>query len=222
MFGYMLDKEEMGSYIGAYKHAQAAFSRKDPLEMAKLSGTVFDSEKSSFTVTSLGQILEVKYPEGTIRFGGTALSPRWNWRLIVLNYLARADATPLTGELITYKELEGGAVFFPAFYKMNNVRLMEALSGKSLPEIKKACLALKALLKEEADLSAVFLFLPRFPIMLKLWLPDEEMAGSANILFDASANHYLHTEDIAVAVSLIVDFLIDSMQEGRKGQDLSL
>lgn len=37
---------------------------------------------------------------------------------------------------------------------------------------------------------------------------DEEIGGSANILFDASADCYLHTEDIAAAGNLVSYFLI--------------
>lgn len=213
MLWYMLEREDMGSYRVAYEYARNNFAQKDPLLMARQSGTYFNPENSVFTVTSLGQTLEVRHPQGEIHFSGSTLSPLWSWRLIILNHLARADATPLTGSLVTYKELDGGYIFFPAFYKMNIVRLMDSLSGKSLHRVKYACLALKALLKDAADLSAVFLFLPRFPVMLKLWLPDEEMAGSANMLFDERANHYLHTEDIAVVGSLIVDFLIHGMQD---------
>lgn len=37
---------------------------------------------------------------------------------------------------------------------------------------------------------------------------DLEMDGSANLLFNASANHYLHTEDITALGSIIISFLI--------------
>jgi len=48
--------------------------------------------------------------------------------------------------------------------------------------------------------------------VVKIWMKDEELPGSANILFDSSANHYMHTEDIALAGELVVEFLIKQFE----------
>lgn len=91
MFHYMIGKEDVGSYKNTYKHTLRNFASKDPKTMANNSGTKFDLEKSNFTLQSLGQKLNIKFPEGTIWFSGSNLTPLWGWRLIILNHLARAD-----------------------------------------------------------------------------------------------------------------------------------
>lgn len=53
-----------------------------------------------------------------------------------------------------------------------------------------------------ADLSAVFEFMPRYPLMLKIWLADDEWQASGKLLLDRSADHYLPVED-AVTVGEI-------------------
>lgn len=209
MFSYMIGAEDVGSYRDTYNHTLRNFAAKEPAQMANYSGTVFDPISSTFTVHSLGQSLNVKFPEGTIRFKGSVHAPLWSWRLIILNHLARSDDTPLSGNLITFKELDGGYIFNPAFHKMTLTPIVNNFSDKPVEKIKRACSILGAEFKEDGDICAVFSFLPRFPVTLKIWLIDAEMAGAANILFDAAANHYLHTEDIAVAASLIITFLLD-------------
>ncbi|MDA8226817.1 MAG: DUF3786 domain-containing protein [Desulfitobacterium hafniense] len=65
--------------------------------------------------------------------------------------------------------------------------LAKTLSHGPAGQIQQACLKFAARLEETADVCAIFDFLPRFPVTVKLWLKDEEVEGSANILFDASA-----------------------------------
>lgn len=209
---YMVSHGEIGSYQNTYDHTLRIFADKDPVAMAQKSGTQFDMEKSQFTLLSLGQELNIKFPEGIVHFSGTDISPIWSWRLIIMNHLARADDAPLTGSVITFRQMESGNLFNSAFEKMSLMPLVNKISHQPIENIKKTCLALGGSLQKGADLCVRFNFLPRFPLTLKIWLPDDEMGGSVNMLFDASANHYLHTEDIAVAASLVTDFLINQYE----------
>lgn len=140
------------------------------------------------------------------------MSAVWNTliylELSFLHYLGRADNTPLTGELITYRETDQGQVFYSAFYKTCILPLAERLAGEDPQKIKRACGDLGGVCENTNDITAFFSFFPRFPVTVKIWLKDEELTGSANILFDSSANHYMHTEDIALAGELISRFLI--------------
>ncbi|MFY9431929.1 MAG: DUF3786 domain-containing protein, partial [Thermacetogeniaceae bacterium] len=63
--------------------------------------------------------------------------------------------------------------------------------------------------EEGADLCAKIPLFPRFPLTIKLWLGDDEIRGTANILFDRSANHYLDTEAINEAGIMVSNFLIE-------------
>ena len=99
-------------------------------------------------------------------------------------------------------------MFYSAFYKRCNFSLGERLAGEEPQKDKRACGDLGGVCEETNDITAVFSLFPRFPVTVKIWLKDEELPGSANILFDSSANHYMHTEDIALAGELISRFLI--------------
>jgi hypothetical protein len=146
------------------------------------------------------------------------------WRLVILNYLARADGTPPANRLISYRELENGTVFFPAFQRESIHSLNRWLQDKSPAVLTQALTHLGGIPCQGADLSMTIPALPRFPITLKVWFADEEMPGSANILFDATANHYLHTEDIAVLGGYASAFLVKEYQilTGRPWRPITL
>ena len=208
MYDFMVNRKELGAYQTAFKHSLKAFSSKDPQQMAKNSGTYFDPKHSTFFLSSLGQEISISYPDGKVNFKNSKKGPLWQWSLILLNHLSRANNTPLEKRLISYRELEDGNVFYPAFYKTAILPLATFISNKPETELNQLCTTLGGRLIEGADLAAEFNFLPRFPVILKIWYGDDEIPPSANILFDASASNYLHTEDTAVAGELVSKFFL--------------
>ncbi|MEJ2208321.1 MAG: DUF3786 domain-containing protein [Anaerolineae bacterium] len=58
------------------------------------------------------------------------------------------------------------------------------------------------------DASFLFRALPRLWMAVVLYVADDEFPASANVLFDASASHYLPTEDMAVLGGLLASRLI--------------
>ena len=54
-----------------------------------------------------------------------------------------------------------------------------------------------------ADLCAVFPFLPRYPVIVKMWFADEEFPASGKMLVSGGADHYLTIED-AVTVGEVM------------------
>lgn len=208
MHSYMVEKGHWGTYARTMEYSVGIFASKDPLAMARNSGTIYDPAGSTFLFQTFGLDITVSYPEGKVRFRGTDKSPIFGLSIPIVNYLVRADGKPLTGRLISYKELENGHVYYKAFQREAIDRLADWIPGKS-PEILGAAISdLGGEFIGGADIACRFSFLPRFPVILKLWLPDDEMGASANILFDSSANSYLHTEDIAAAGELAARFLI--------------
>lgn len=78
------------------------------------------------------------------------------------------------------------------------------LKGKTLEHIRQICSALGAEFTDSnADLCAVFSFLPNYPVWLKIWLADEEFEASGKLYVGENADHYLSIED-AVTVGEIL------------------
>jgi len=208
VYPYMIGKGDWGSYSKAFDYWAAVFASRDPASMAANSGVDYDAVNSAFLVESFGQRLEVTYPEARVRFAGGGVSPTFAWCLPVINYLARADGTPLSGDLISYRELESGTAYYPAFRREAINRLSRWSEGKSAGLLARAAVELGGELSGGADFACTLRVLPRFPIVFKIWFPDDELGGSANLLFDSTANHYLHTEDIAAMGELAAHFII--------------
>ncbi|WP_089611334.1 DUF3786 domain-containing protein [Dehalobacterium formicoaceticum] len=209
MFPYMIaEDKDTYNYKPAFEYAIKCFAAEDPLKMTGNSGAIFDPNQSMIRLKSLGQVFDIKYPEGNIVFSGSKHMPTWNWRWLILHYLSRADAAPIKNKLITYRELEHGNVNYSAILSKCIDPLVKNLLQEPVEQIKAACLILDASLEEGADVCAKMHLFPRFPLTIKLWLGDDEIKGSANILFDLSANHYLDTEAINEAAIMVSSFLI--------------
>jgi|GEM_PF-347462 len=210
MYPYMIGSPEVGNYKAAFDYSLHAFKARVPADMAETSGCEYDPQREAFNLASLGQSLSISYPHGEVLFQGTDISPFWEWRLLALNYLWRSDGSPLTGNLVSLRQLKHGSVFYPAFVKMGMAQLAAnlAVSTVNPDKVMETCMALGGSLERGSGLQVSFSLMPRFMVTVRLWPGDEEMAGSANILFDASANNYLHIEDIIAAGDLVALFLV--------------
>ena len=56
----------------------------------------------------------------------------------------------------------------------------------------------------KADLSVRFSLFPRYPMLLNIWLEDEEFPAAGKLLVDKSADHYLTIEDAVTAGELFL------------------
>ena len=209
MFKFMVEKggSPPAAYEDAINYSLQIFMEKDPAQMARYGGGMFRPEKHLILLPTLGQLLQVICPQGIVNFKDTVEKPLWQWSFLAINYLGRADGTSLSGEFISFRELEGGSTFYPA-YQEQTLSPLSKLAGQKIPvDLNNACLQLGGDLHGRGDAGATLHFFPRFPITVIFWQGDEELAASANLLFDQKANHYMHTEDIAVAGNLVVHFL---------------
>lgn len=174
----------------------------DPNEIASKANVRFDQEKNVFVFSSLGKEMTVHYP-------GYEMEPdsqQWQ-QLVILHYLDLADGTPLSAREITFGQLRDGMVRGSDFDRRAEAALRE-LGRRSEEEIRGLCESLGASLRpSNADIRAVFPYLPNYPITMKLWLADDEFDASGRLFVDASADHYLTIEDAVTAGSVLLDAL---------------
>lgn len=135
-------------------------------------------------------------------------------KILILHYFNRAKGTPLTHNLITYKELPEGIIYFPTFSKRAIKPIVDHFGKESqqLIEIAGRLGGLKANYGDTATTISAFRYVP---ITWALWRGDEEFPPSGSILFDSTISDYLYTEDITVLCETITWKLVKLLREAK-------
>jgi len=128
--------------------------------------------------------------------------------VLVLHYIIKKleGLPPPTGKWISFKELDGGKFYYPAFRK----RAIEPVIKKygSNPQALLSNLNLSGAGKESAgDCSIKLMPFDGVPVLITVFGADDEFPAEANILFDESIKRIFATEDAAVFAGLVASKL---------------
>jgi hypothetical protein len=124
--------------------------------------------------------------------------------ILLLHYLERKiqGLPELSGEWVSFKELESGESYYPAFRKRAIEPILrkygsnpEAIIKGSSPKIGNAD---AAVIKEAFD---------GVLILVEIWKGDDEFKPEANILFDRSISKIFCTEDVAVLGGFVAKYV---------------
>jgi hypothetical protein len=172
--------------------------------VAARSGLAPPSE-NVLAIRLLGQNYTVTFPSAEIA-AENGLKMDIREKILILHYLIRADDTPLTGHWVRFAGLEDGGFYQKAFAARDEGRFLRLCL--SAPEAwPSAALRLDGKVGCHGDSSVVVCTLSRVPVLLVFWKGDEEVPPAARILFDASVNHYLSTEDVSVLCDILLSKL---------------
>ncbi len=203
------------AYALAYKLACEQLTRIDDIEQqCRKSGAqyqVIDS-KRVITIQYLNQSYLITLPDVEISLVDSAEEVPPRDKVLMLHYFTSAKGSPLSGRLITFRELPEGNVYSPTFSN-RTIRPLLNNFGKepqSLVEVSKRFGGHKA---DYGDTAVTINAFSRVPITVVLWRGDDEFAPQGNILFDATISDYLSTEDITVLCETITWRLIRCLRE---------
>ena len=171
-----------------------------PIEIAQRAGIHYDPAKKVFTFSSMGIDLTMTYPDYSVtpQIGG------WHY-LLILHYLHIADGTLPARKEMPFSQMKAGMVRGGGIDRKfeQAIQSMPNLNEETLDTV---CLPLGAeKIQTNADISYRIFFLPRFPITLKIWLPDEELPASGRLLVDESADHYFTIEDAVTLAEILIE-----------------
>jgi hypothetical protein len=185
-----------------------------PLEFAALAaglGATYGEEEGRpyLALAYFGYCLQVfkdelRYPPG---------APVDPWDAILLyNYIASAGDQPPTGSWIAYNSLPNS---------VSKAKTLARLEAKLAAHFAGKAAALRdrvgelggepADTGEDADVKAIFLPLPRVPILFLFWdaEPGEGFGAQARVLFDATVSAYLDLESLLFLVEHLLERLMD-------------
>lgn len=183
--------------------ALARLEGRDPREIARNAGVRYDEEAQTFHIPTMGMCVTVSYPD----YHFTPELPGW-YRLVILHYLDLADGFPLTGKIIPFGQMRSGMVRGGGIDRRCE-QLIGSLKGLNEDALAKIFERIGAeSIASNADAAYRIPFLPNFPVVLKIWLPDEEFPASGRFLLDASADHYLTIEDAVTVAEILIEKII--------------
>ena len=133
-------------------------------------------------------------------------------QLLALYYFVRADGTPVSGQWISFAELPDGRFYNPAFQGYTGAELGRAF-GNDLPALERAASRLNGVAQSLGDRAYAFDVLPHLPMLLAYWRGDEDFPAACQLLFDASAPHYLPTDGCAITGSLLTRQLLKARRD---------
>jgi len=144
--------------------------------------------------------------------------------IVLLHYILRSQDIPLSGKLRSFREFPGAEAYQDAFRR----RVVEPLAQTFGPCPEKFAAAARALGGVPAELTTGDLkfrlpALPRLPVVCILWLGDDEVPASAQVLFDETADSQVLVEDLAVAGEFAAYLLIKTagLESGAVGKIFS-
>jgi hypothetical protein len=198
------------SYESALEKAWESLDSLDPEELARKSGASFDSEKKEFTLIFLNHEFHIKPSNRTV-MNPKGQEARPFIAVLLLHYLVYAKDIGLEGELISFRELSGGDVYYNAFQRRAIIPITNAF-GSNCEALRAAGGRIHAEESDHGDISVKIQVFPTIPVTVILWEGDDEIPPSSNMLFDASIRELLPTEDVAVIGGFVASTLIKNIK----------
>lgn len=202
------------NYRLAYRLACEELKKVDPPAQARRSGGEWEAQKGQVFLLFLGCKFTLDVASGEINyFKQEGEVPLWA-KIILLHYFNTAKGTPLKEELITFRQLPGGNVYYPNFTKRVTGRLAREF-GKNPAAFLAAGEKLGGEKAPYGDASFKLQALPYVPLVFVLWEEAEGFPAEGNVLFDASVGDYLSTEDAIVLCQEVTGMLVN-LNQGRE------
>ncbi len=138
----------------------------------------------------------------TMSYGDDGSPVKPHLQVLVLHYLLGAGKAEPSGEMVTFREFVGGAVYFPA-YKKRTLDLLVSRFGADIDSLRLAGERIGGTPLGKATAGFRTRFFPKLDVDVLMWAGDEEVPTSANILFDSCAGRMLSTEDVTVVAGAL-------------------
>jgi hypothetical protein len=165
------------------------------------------------TLEHLNRSYEISLPRVAVSLAASREVVPLKTKVLLLHYLLRAKGTPLSGKMITFKELPEGASYFPTFAK-RTLNPLTTNFGAEPEGLASVAGVLDGRFVEYGDVAVTVSAFPHVPLTLVLWRGDSEFAPAASILFDATVGDYLPTEDIIRTCEAAVWTLVKAAKSG--------
>jgi len=178
---------------------ELALCRAD--EVCVNAAVTFSETESAYSVRYLNKNYSINATTGEVNLHGSNDEVPVTVGVLLLHYLINSGNKPLTGNMISFRDLKNGAaIYYPAFHKRAVTPLVKAF-GSDPHKLFECSEILNGEKEKYGSASVTIRVLPMVPVTYVLWEGDEEFETSGNILFDSSVEKFLSAEDIVYAGS---------------------
>jgi hypothetical protein len=205
--------DRQNNYEAALNEAAGKLRCLDIDGIADRSGAIViaSGKEKALLLPFIGDEIRVTHPGMAITIASNAGEvPLWA-KILVLHYLVMAKGTGLRGEQVTFKQLEGGMGYDPAFHR-RVIRPVIDRFGPALAGFLVAGERAGGVRSGESSHALSFRAFPRVKVVFVLHEGDEEFPPSGSVIFDASIADYLSTEDVAVLCNMLAVRIIKAAQ----------
>ncbi|MEG2786512.1 MAG: DUF3786 domain-containing protein [Romboutsia sp.] len=193
-----------GNYQFVLNHIIKKFANSDISTISKLSNSPYDPNNNYFKMKFLNNTLYIKHPTGEVIFEDGKTLYDVSMKILIIRFLVNANEnTKETKKYISYKEIEGGYIYYPNF-KERTISFFIKKYGNNLKLFEEQMKSIEATKLNLGDTSYKVRFINDTYIAFILWEGDDELQPSGNILFDSSVKSYFNAEDLAIIPDIIL------------------
>lgn len=127
----------------------------------------------------------------------------------LLSYVVESKGSKPTGAWVSFRELRDGTAMSPLFTRKGEQGLQQLVDQHTdlLELLIDIFSGQQVVAGFSADISVVLYPLPRLPVLICYWKPEEDMDSDLSIFFDSSASEQLNIRSIyALVVGLVMMF----------------
>lgn len=149
------------------------------------------------------------YPEKRmIQMAGEEDVPNEYTQILLLHYLKNESkvAETVSDTWISFKDLEGGEIYYPVFRKRSVNRLLEKFKD-DVQKLQDHAKIFNATKFNRGNCGVIIPVFPKVHVAVALWAGDDEFDAECSMLFNPTIRILLPTEDVAVLGGLIASKL---------------
>ena len=169
---YLLPNSQKQAYELAYKLACEQLAHTDLEEVCHKSGAQY-VERNRIIIKYLNRPYLTTLPNIEISLKDSEEEVPLKDKILILHYLTLAKGSPTTNRLIAFKQLPGGASYFPAFSQRAIKPLLNHF-GKEPELLTDAAAELGGYRVSYGDVAITINAFSRVPITFTLWRGDDE------------------------------------------------
>jgi hypothetical protein len=135
----------------------------------------------------------------------------------LLSYIVESDGREVSGDWVPFRELPDGVAMSPLFVRKGEQALKQLLDNHTdlLELLIDIFSGQRTVDNFSADIAVVLYPLPKVPLMICYWKPEEDMKSDLNLFFDSSAGSHLDIRSIySLAVGLVMMFEKIALKHG--------